>query len=255
MTAFGFISLSLLLVLPARNVFAGAYRQAFRLNSMRVSDVRGRNGPTVPKVPPPVDSGYDFRARPDYPQVYRTAMAFVACRDGDAPAAPQEFSLYDMYGARKMRLGGSMAVTIGNGKGRAEIVFPMAEFDGTEAEDRSALFVRLAGEGPSPTLSWAAVMCTGTRYLGYKGASLKLPGRSGNYSMDESLALGSQKALIEKTHPWLVAAGRAGRLCARDLSAKLKDYSVRTLPAELDGFNFKYDSARNALNITWDTAR
>ncbi|OGS45666.1 MAG: hypothetical protein A3J79_13840 [Elusimicrobia bacterium RIFOXYB2_FULL_62_6] len=243
------------LLAPGAPGYCGeVYLPDFKLDSMKASDVPDYRGPAVPKVPPPVNTGYDFRVRKDYARLYRTALAPGGCRP-----FPQKVQLYDLLNARKVRLTGAIALAFEAGKGQAEIIFPGAEFDDAQPEDRSALFVRVTGGSSSPQLSWASVICSGSRYLGYKGASLKLPEKSGAYALDETLALGAKKVLIEKTHPWLAAAeGKArqdaNRLCAAGFPEKMKAFSVGSLPAEADGFNFLYDAARNALRITWKTA-
>lgn len=246
--------LTVLLAPGAPGCCAEVYAPAFRLDSMKASDVPDYRGPAVPKVPPPVNTGYDFKARKDYTRLYKAALAPGECRP-----FPQKVPLYDLMNARKVRLTGAIELAFEAGRGQAEIIFPGAEFDDAQPEDRSALFVRVAGGGSSPLLSWASVICSGSRYLGYKGASLKLPESSGTYALDENLALGAQKGLIEKTHPWLAAAeGKArqdaDRLCAAGFPEKMKAFNVGSLPAGADGFDFLYDAARNALRITWKTA-
>jgi hypothetical protein len=71
------------------------------------------------------------------------------------------------------------------------------------------------------------------------------------------MALGCRKTLVSETHPWLTAgiAGEGGRnldgMCSRDFRERMKNYSVKTLPGELDGFDLKYDPVKNTLKITW----
>jgi len=124
-----------------------------------------------------------------------------------------------------MTLAAATMLKVDGEKGEANIAFPKVEFEDARADDRASLFIRVARETSSPLLSWAAIICSGPRYLGYKGSSLKLPEKSGSYSINETLALGSLKVIVRKTHPWLITEPsekifRTWTACARRISLK-----------------------------------
>ncbi len=195
---------------------------AFSLNSVRRSGLRRPARGEIPPVPPPFDTGYYARANPG-----------------------------------GVRLDSAIKVTIDGKEGKAEIKFPEVEYGEERAGCRASLFIRFIGPDTGPVLSWAAVVCSGRKYLGYKGASLELPGRSGSFTIkDESLSLGPLKTMLNKTHPWLVPAAEKdekdlNRLCYPEFTEKMKAYAVKALPAEADGFSFKYDPEKKALTVIW----
>lgn len=194
----------------------------FSLNSKRASHIYRYNEDRVPVVPPPTDTGYYSGARPG-----------------------------------GVRLDSSIRVVVDGAAGRAEINFPEAGPVGAAYGFRSSLFVKFAAAGSSSVLSWASVVCSGREYLGYKGSSLKLPDRAGDFAIkDETLSLGPMKNLLGRTHPWLLPAPGAGvqtldRLCSADFPKKMKAFAVKALPREANGFSFKYDPAGNLLTVTW----
>lgn len=188
----------------------------FNLNAVRMPVGRGCPEDNIPPVPPPTDTGY-----------------------------------YARYGGGAPRLESSVTVAVRGGEGRAEILFPGVKPPESAAGYRSALFIRLAEGGKSPVLSWAAVFCSGRRYLGYKGSSLEFPAGTEDFSIkDESLALGPLKVRLARTHPWLVAGTPPDALCAGDAPRRL-GYTVKTLPAGRDGLAFTYDRKKNSLTVTW----
>lgn len=242
----------------------------FRLNSLKVSDMRLPETDIFipPPSPPAWVAGAPYRA---------TAPV--------APAAPPErYPLYRPYQAGFIRLpGGLLRLRLGSGgdngtdnirlagrtkltadgkTGAAEIKFPEVKFEDALPGDEAFLFVKNSGETLPPEFSWAAVICSERGYLGYKGANLRLTDDPVGLSVTETLALGSRKTLIKKTHPWLLTALAASpaeggreldRLCSRDFRKKMKDYTIKTLPRELDLFHFEYNPKENALKITWET--
>ena len=212
----------------------------FHLNSVKVSGLRALPYGELPPVPPPTDSGYRYKAR-----------------------------------TGGVRLNSSVAVYIEGEAGRAEINFPAAEGGEARSGFRSSLFIKFAEQSSAAVLSWAAVVCSGPQYLGYKGTSLKFPDKSGNFVIkDENLNLGPLKALLEKTHPWVIPAVEkdnfqglrwcqvAGycppedqsldRLCSADFPGRMKAYAVKALPHKAGGFVFNYDKAKNLLTVTWE---
>lgn len=194
----------------------------FTLNSKRASHVYRYNEDGVPVVPPPTDTGYYAGGRPG-----------------------------------GVRLESSIKVVVEGETGRAEINFPGAGPDGAPYGFRSSLFVKFAANSSSSVLSWAAVVCSGRQYLGYKGSSLRLPGGAGDFVIkDETLSLGSLKSLLGRTHSWLLPPPETGDrnldgLCAADFPKKMKAYSVKALPREAGGYSFRYDPAGNLLTVTW----
>lgn len=213
------LTLALALALPCA-AFGEKKLPEFRLNSTRISAIPGLADGDIPAVPPPTDTGY-----------------------------------YSGAGGARVRLDSLIKVVVDAERGRAEINFPAA---GARHGFRSSLFVKFAGNDSTSVLSWAAVVCSGRQYLGYKGSSLKLPDRAGEFVIrDESFALGPMKEMLGRTHPWIVPAGEGGAfqpldsLCSADFPKKMKVYSVKALPREANGFSFRYDQGRNVLTVTW----
>jgi len=229
------ILLAVLFGMNAGAAFADVYLPDFTLNSQKASDVKKSRRPF------------------DFPTPVPQSMGIYFYGDGRGPV-PAKVPLK----ADHVHMNSSISIRVEGRKGKAEIGFPKVEFEKPRAGDRSSFFIRISSEAASPTLSWAAIICSGRNYLGYKGASLTLPDKPGIFAVDDTtLALGGLGALVRKTHPWLIAGldGKGGRsldrLCSADFPKKMKEYNVETLPDELDGFNFGYDAGKNILNITW----
>ena len=194
----------------------------FRLNSVRISGLPGLPHGEVPPVPPPTDTGYYSRAK-----------------------------------AGGVRLDSAITVFIDGEEQRAEITFPRAEEEEARSGFRASLFIKYSGPGSAPALSWAAVVCSGRHYLGYKGSSLLLPDKAGDFSIkDQNLALGHMKTLLVRTHPWvLLVTIKDGfwdldRLCSADFPGRMKAYTVKALPPEAGGFSFKYDPVKDLLTVS-----
>lgn len=171
--------------------------------------------------------------------------------DIPAPSAPAAVRVpYSKAGYIQMT--SSVKLKAEKDKGRLTIGFPKVKFgDGTD-EDRAHLFVRITRGLPSPVISWATVLCSGSRYLGYKGSNFTLPEDSASLSVSETLALGYPKILISRTHPWLAADEAAQeRLCSPEFLEEMKDFRAETLPQKLGDFSFSYESRRNTLRVTW----
>lgn len=227
----------LLAVLPgliAGAAFAEVCLPDFTLNSKKASDAQEWLRPLDLPTPVPKDTGihsYGPRRRP----------------------APARLT----HKAAHVQTTSSISVRVEGKKGKAEIAFPKVEFEEPWAGNRSSFFIRISSEAPATVLSWAAIICSGQNYLGYKGASLRLPEKTGVVSVDDTtLALGRLGALVRGTHPWLIAGLDGGgrnldRLCSAGFAKKMKGYSVASLPGELDGSNFGYDAGKDILNITW----
>ena len=218
--------LAVLLGVNAGAAFAEVYPPDFTLNAKKVSDVKQWPRPFDFPTPVPANMGIYF-----YGDGRGPVPARIPCK------------------ADHVQTTSSISITVEGKKGKAEIAFPRVEFEERRTGDKASFFIRVSSETSSPVLSWAAIICSGRNYLGYKGASLKLPEKSGSFSVDDTtLALGGPGALVRKTHPWLIAGlgGTGGRnldrMCSADFSKKMKEYNVETLPGELGGFNFGYDA-------------
>ncbi|MEI7530093.1 MAG: hypothetical protein WCK76_14240 [Elusimicrobiota bacterium] len=257
------VKLVLLLLSFSGRAMAGEGLPEFKLNSLKVSTLRvAERDLYIPPPSPPARQGA------------------TSVRYGTMPAPIERYPLYRPYQAGFIRLpGGFLRTRLGSGgehgtdnvritgktklttdgrNGKAEIKFPAVEFEDELPGDEAFLFVKATGEDLPPELSWAAVICAGSEYLGYKGSTLKLPAEPGGFTLTETLALGGRKGLVSKTHPWLagekaVDGGRLDYLCSPKFRKKMKDYTVQTLPRELAMFHFRYDAKQNALKITWRT--
>jgi len=229
------ILLAALLGLNAGAAFAEVYLPDFTLNAKKASDVKR------------------WPRSFDFPTPVPTNMGIYFYGDGRGPVPARIPCKGD-----HVQTTSSISIRVEGKKGKAEIAFPKVEFEEQGTGNKASFFIRISSETPAPVLSWAAIICSGRNYIGYKGASLKLPEKSGTFFLDDTtLALGRLGALVRKTHPWLIAGldGKGGRsldpLCSADFTARMKGYNVETLPSELDGFNFGYDAGRNILKITW----
>ncbi len=257
------VKLLCLLLSFSGRAMAGEGLPEFKLNSLKVSTMRvAERDLYIPPPSPPARQGAS------------------SVRYGTMPAPIERYPLYRPYQAGFIRLpGGFLRTRLGSGgehgtdnvritgrtklttdgrNGKAEIKFPAVEFEDELPGDEAFLFVKASGEDMPPELSWAAVICAGTEYLGYKGSTLKLPAEPVGFTLTETLALGGRKGLVRETHPWLAAApakgdGRLDYLCSAKFREKMKDYTVRTLPRDMDMFHFNYNAKENALKITWRT--
>lgn len=189
----------------------------FSLDKVKISGLPRLPDCRIPEVPLPTDTGY--------------------------------------YSAAGLRLYSSISVVVDGEAGRVEIELPGAGPGEGSGGYRSALFIKLAERDSSPELSWAAVVCVGGQYMGYKGASLALPGKAGEFSVrDDTYALGPVKGLLGRTHPWLASGtgGDLNRLCSPDFAGRLKAYAVNALPGAAGGFRIKVNPSRKKLTVTWD---
>jgi hypothetical protein len=160
------------------------------------------------------------------------------------------------YSPAGIRVDSSVKVIVEGSAGRVEIELPRAAAGPVYS---ASLFIRFAAVG-QPELSWAAVVCSGGRYLGYKGATLRLPaGEEGEITLrDDAYSLGPMKGLVGRTHPWLVkGAGGAedlDRLCAPGLASRLKAFSPRALPRSAAGYDFLLAKG-GKLTLSWGARR
>jgi len=253
---------------------AGQELPVFMLNSTRARDIRVSEIPLYgPPPSPPKNTG---------------RQPGVTAARGLPPAPEERYPLYRPYrqgfvkmpgGLLRTRLGaggeqgtdnirftGSTRLTVDGENGRAEIRFPAALFEDPLPGDEVLFYIKTSTESSRPELSWAAVLCSGDGYLGYKGYSLKLPEAAGDFSMSETLALGGRKLILGETHPWLIPARRglygppaqlnrreSAYLCSGDFRRRMRDFTVRALPRQLDRFHLAYNSRDNSLQITWES--
>lgn len=175
--------------------------------------------------------------------------------DGHIPPVPPPTDT-GYYSPAGVKIYSSVTLTVDGEAGRAEIDLPGG---GAAGGYRTSLFVTLSRQGPASELSWAAVVCCGGRYLGYKGATLRLPDGEGELLLRDAVySLGPMKGLVGRTHPWLVqAAGGSGdldRLCAPGLQERLKNFSPRALPRSAGGLSLRLEG-RKKLTVSWDRSR
>jgi len=237
---------------------APAYAQglpAFNLNSLHASDLRdhtynseiadgARKYDMQPGAPEPVctPAGVPLmQARPgtEYYQLY-TGLA-----EEDLPPPLSKAGYISMTSSTKFRMDKE--------KGELTVTFPKVDFGGGAAGDRAHLFVRITRETPTPAISWATVLCSGGNYMGYKGATVNFPEKSGNFSISETLALGEYPArMIYGTHPWLTAGLTSlGDICSAPFLEKMKDARAETLPPRIGKFSFEFNPRRNTLTTKW----
>lgn len=171
--------------------------------------------------------------------------------DGHIPPVPPPTDT-GYYSPAGIRLDSSVTVEVDGGGGRVLIELPRT---GASAPYRSSLFARFVRGGGSFELSWAAVVCAGGRYLGYKGATLRLPDGEGELLLrDAAYSLGPLKGLVGSTHPWLVKAAGGSedldRLCVPGLQERLKALSPRALPRSVPGYDLRLEGGRK-LTLSW----
>lgn len=176
--------------------------------------------------------------------------------DGHIPPVPPPTDT-GYYSPAGIRMDSSVTVVVDGEAGRVEIELPRS---GAGDPYRSSLFIKLSRRESSSELSWAAVVCAGGRYLGYKGATLKLPAGRGELSLrDDAYSLGPMKGLLGRTHPWLLTVADAGgdldRLCAPGLPGRLKAYSPSALPRAVPGYNVSLQKGGRKVVLSRDKPR
>ncbi|MHB0995069.1 MAG: hypothetical protein ACYC2I_01725 [Elusimicrobiales bacterium] len=212
---------SALLVLLAASPAVAESLPVFNMNSVRVSDL----------------SDHSFN------NVLPKAELFPI-----PPGQPDKASYIQMTSSIKMKMDKE--------KGDLTIGFPKAAFGDAGPGDKAHLFVKMTRGLPAPSISWATVLCSDGHFLGYKGSNLNLPEQSGNFSISETLALGSPKRLISRTHPWLAGdLADLEEVCSEPFLAKMKDARAETLPQKLGEFSFDYNPKKNTLKVSWDSPR
>lgn len=188
---------------------------------------------------------------PDFSLNRLTRISVHRTREDNTPPVPPPEDTGHFSGLWRTipRLDGGVKVAARGASGRAEITFPPSYRGGDPAGYRTSVFVRLSGGEAAPVLSWASVLCAGGRYLGYKGAALRLSAAGGVYAIsDEALALGPLKARLRVTHPWLGADAPLDDLCSKRAAKK---YQPSSLPGRSGEFLFNYDGAKGSLAVSW----
>ena len=182
---------------------------------------------------------------PPAPPAYETYPLYGGLQGYGLPAQLSKAGYIQMTSATKFRMNKE--------KGELTVAFPEVSFGGGAYGDTADLFVRVTGGAGAPALSWATVLCSGGSYLGYKGSTVAFPQRSGSFSISETMALGSPKALITNTHHWLTEGMLTLEdLCSDPFREKMKDARAQTLPAKLGAYNFDFNSGRNTLKVKWE---
>jgi len=223
---------------------------AFDLDSVRASDLR--DGTYNPEI---ADGARKYDLMPGAPEPHCTPAGVPLM---DSLPAAERYQLYDGLPPRLSKAG-YISVTsatkfrMDKEKGELTVTFPKVDFGGGAAGDKAHLFVKMTRESPSPAISWATVLCSGGSYLGYKGATVDFPDKSGSFSINETLALGAYPArLIYGTHPWLAGGLTAlDELCSDPFLERMKDARAETLPSKIGDFSFEYNPRKNTLKASW----
>lgn len=228
----------------------------FNLNSLHVKDLRDRNFNREI-----ADGIRAYDMNPNAPE-----PVFVRLDGGPMPKPPapdpEVYAIYDpnpgpnvpppLSKAGYILLTSSTKLKLNREKGVLTVAFPEVQFSGGGFGSRAELFVKVTPGKPSPRISWAAVMCSRGSYLGYKGATVAFPTRSGSYSIKETLALGSPKGAISLTHRWLTAGMMSlDDLCSDEFRKKMKDARAETLPPRIGAYSFEFNPRENTLKAKW----
>ncbi|MDA8130236.1 MAG: hypothetical protein M0011_01900 [Elusimicrobia bacterium] len=173
------------------------------------------------------------------------------CDDGPRIPEPVDTGFYDDLGPGPVRVESLIKVSVNGGASRAEISFPSLGAAAGVIGYRSRLFIKLLPGTEGPVLSWAAVLCSGGSYVGYKGSSLLLSASEERLLIrDDALAMGWQRDRLRSTHPWLAGEGSLDGLCAWHPGV-LRRYFPESLPSEKEGRRFRYDVGAHRLVVTW----
>lgn len=252
------LKLALALLLAAPSAFAEGL-PAFDLDRVSVKDLLG-NTPNAEILEGARD--YDLRGAPEpvcgradglpLPPGLPLKAAEAAAQAWRTYDGPDEYPLPGRAGY--VQINSSTRLKFSREKGELAVTFPDVDFVGGGLGDRADLFVKMTGTPEEPAISWATVICSGGSYLGYKGANVGLPAKSGSFSIGETLAMGAPKALIARTHRWLTAGMIALEdLCSEDFRERMKDARAGSLPEKLGPYAFDYNASRGTLKVKWET--
>ncbi len=249
---------ALVVLLAAAPVFSEGLPE-FNLNAMRAADIGDhslnpslwdgiRDYDRMPGAPQPVCARADGGPLP-------AGLPLPA----PAPEPAGVYRTYDLGLPTPLSRGGYVQINsatklkLNKEKGELTVTFPQVDFGGEAFGGRSDLYVSMLGSDEAPVISWATVICGGPNFMGYKGSTVSLPRESSSLSISETLALGSPKALITRTHRWLAGDLVALEdLCTDDFRGHMKDHRAETLPEKLGKYNFDYNPRKNALKVTWE---
>lgn len=249
------LTAALLLLFAAAPVSAEGLPE-FNLNSIHAKDLLDRSFNPVT-----ADGIRAYDMIPNAPE-----PVFVRVDGGPMPKppapGPEVYTIYDpspgpnvpppLSKAGYILLTSSTKLRMNKEKGTLTVAFPEVQFAGGAFGSRAELFVKVTPGKPTPRISWAAVMCSKGAYLGYKGATVSFPTRSGSFSIKETLSLGSPKAAIVWTHRWLTAGMMTlDDLCGDEFRKKMKNARAETLPSKIGAYNFEFNPRENTLKATW----
>jgi hypothetical protein len=255
---------ALVLLLAVSPAFAGEGLSDFNLNSVHARDLLDHT------LNPEIYEGiraYDMTPGAPQPECLTedgkpfTGHSVPRRRAAATRPEPEFYPLYDgqpglpppLSRAGYVQLASSTRIKVDKRRGELTVAFPDVVFAGGAFGDRADLFVRMTGTTDAPAISWAAVLCSGGGYLGYKGSTVTLPEKSGSYNISETMALGTPKALIMKTHRWLTEGMVATEdLCTDAFREKMKDSRVTTLPPALGPYALVFDPKKNTLKVKWE---
>ncbi len=229
--------------LPEFNLNALHAKDLLRRDRNRELAAAMRDYDMIPNAPQPVFVRMDGGPVPELPgpEVYQVYDPFPG------PSLPPPLSK-----AGYVLLTSSTRLKIDREKGELTVTFPEAQFSGWAFGGTEELFVKVTPGRTSPRISWAAVLCSRGSYLGYKGGTVTFPSRSGSYSLKETLALGSPKGGISRTHRWLTAGMMTlDDLCSDDFRKKMKDARAETLPPRIGAYSFEFNPDTNTLKAKW----
>lgn len=245
---------ALILLLAASPAMAEGL-PAFDLNSVRARDLLDQT--YNPEI---ADGAYKYDLMPGAPEPHCTPAGVPLM---DSLPAAERYQLYTglpgedlpppLSKAGYISVNSSTKFRMDKEKGELTVTFPKVEFGGGAYGDKSRLFVKIVRETPSPAISWATVLCSGGKYIGYKGSTVNFPEKSGAFSISETLALGEYPArLIYGTHPWLAGGLTAlDEVCSDTFLEKMKDARAETLPPRIGDFSFEFNSRKNTLKAKW----
>ncbi|MBI5745255.1 MAG: hypothetical protein HY952_11995 [Elusimicrobia bacterium] len=250
---------ALIILLAAAPAFSEGLPE-FNLNAMRATDIRDHSlNPSL------WDGIRDYDRLPGAPQPVCVRVDGLPLPKGFTPPVPTPrpepagvYRTYDPGLPTPLSKGGYIQINsatklkMNKEKGELAVTFPDVDFGGGSFGGQADLYVRVIGTDEAPAVSWATVICGSGNFMGYKGSTVDFPQQSGSVSINETLALGSPKALIVRTHRWLAGDLVALEdLCTDAFRERQKDYRAETLPASLGKYKLEFNARKNTLKVKW----